>query len=160
MSNMDDWRKDQELLVMEGRIKVPYRWFAGEVGTRYLESLREDGKFLGTRCAKCEKVYHIPRRNCPECFEECSEWVELGSSGSLESYTIVRKHHPQLSPLPLPYGYGIVKLEGADTGFLHLLGEFDAEDLKVGARVEAVFSDTREGNILDVKYFRPAKGVE
>ncbi len=38
---MDDWRKDQELLVMDGRIKVPYRWFAGEVGTRYLESLRD-----------------------------------------------------------------------------------------------------------------------
>jgi len=160
MSNMDDWRKDQELLVMEGRIKVPYRWFAGEVGTRYLESLREAGKFLGTRCSQCDKVYHIPRRNCPECFEECSEWVELGSSGDLESYTIVRKHHPQLAPLPLPYGYGIIKLEGADTGFLHLLGEFDEKDLKVGARVEAVFSDAREGNILDVKFFRPVKGVE
>jgi uncharacterized OB-fold protein len=130
------------------------------VGTRYLESLREAGKFLGTRCSQCYKVYHIPRRNCPECFEECSEWVELGSSGDLESYTIVRKHHPQLSPLPLPYGYGIIKLEGADTGFLHLLGEFDEKDLKVGARVEAVFSDVREGNILDVKFFRPVKGVE
>jgi uncharacterized OB-fold protein len=157
---MDDWRKDQELLVMEGRIKVPYRWFAGEVGTRYLESLRDEGKFLGTRCSKCEKVYHIPRRNCPDCFEECSEWVELGSSGTLESYTIVRKHHPQLSPLPLPYGYGIIKLEGADTGFLHLLGEFDDQDLKVGITVEAVFSDAREGSVLDVKYFRPAGGVK
>ncbi|MEW6553931.1 MAG: Zn-ribbon domain-containing OB-fold protein [Actinomycetota bacterium] len=157
---MDDWRKDQELLVMEGRIKVPYRWFAGEVGTRYLESLRDAGKFLGTRCSGCDKVYHVPRRNCPDCFEECSEWVELGSSGILETYTVVRKHHPQLAPLPLPYGYGIIKLEGADTGFLHLLGEFDDKDLEVGMLVEAVFSDARQGNILDVKYFRPAKGVE
>jgi uncharacterized protein len=160
MRNMEDWREDQELLVMEGRIKVPYRWFAGEVGTRYLESLRDDGRFLGTRCPKCDKVYHVPRRNCPECFEECSQWVELGSSGTLESYTVVRKHHPQLSVLPLPYGYGIIKLEGADTGSLHLLSEFDEKDLEVGARVEAVFSDVREGNILDVRYFRPARGVE
>jgi len=140
---MGDWREEQEILVMEGRIKVPYRWFAGEVGTRYLESLRDDGKFLGTRCPKCDIVYHVPRRNCPDCFEECSEWVELGSSGVLESYTIVRKQHPQLAPLPLPYGYGIIKLDGAGTGFLHLLGEFDDKDLAVGARVEAVFKDAR-----------------
>ncbi|MBN2026880.1 MAG: Zn-ribbon domain-containing OB-fold protein [Actinobacteria bacterium] len=157
---MDDWREKQELLVMDGRIKVPYRWFAGETGTRYLESLRDEGKFLGTRCPECGVVYHIPRRNCPDCFAECSEWVELGSEGTLESYTVVRKHHPQLSVLPLPYGYGIIKLDGADTGFLHLLGEFDENELAVGSRVEAVFSDAREGNILDVKYFRPTGGVE
>ncbi len=157
---MEDWKKGQELLVMDGRIKVPYRWFAGEVGTRYLEALRDEGKFLGARCPACGKVYHIPRRNCPECFEECSQWVELGPSGTLESYTVVREHHPQLSPLPLPYGYGIVKLQGADTGFLHLLGDFDEKDLKVGAVVEPVFADSRQGSILDVKYFRPVKGVE
>ncbi len=116
------------------------------------------GKFLGTRCSKCDNVYHIPRRNCPECFEECSEWVELGSSGDLESYTIVRKHHPQLSPLPLPFGYGIIKLEGADTGFLHLLGEFDEEDLKVGARVEAVFADASGGQHPRREVFPPREG--
>lgn len=144
---------------MEGRIKVPYRWFAGEVGTRYLESLRDGGRFLGTRCPKCGTVYHVPRKNCPDCFEECSEWVELGSTGILESYTVVRKHHPQLAVMPLPYGYGIIRLEGADTGFLHLLAEFEEGELAVGSRVEAVFKEQREGNILDVEYFRPVKGV-
>jgi hypothetical protein len=157
---MDDWRTGQEIIVMDGRIKVPYRWAAGEVGTRYLTSLRDDRKFLGTRCPECGKVYHIPRRNCPDCFEECSEWVELGSEGTLETYTVVRKHHPQLSPLPLPFGYGVIKLDGADTGFLHLLYDFDEGQLRSGMKVEAVFSDEPEGNILDVKYFRPAGEVE
>jgi uncharacterized OB-fold protein len=157
---MDDWREDQELMVMDGRIKVPYRWAAGEVGTRYLQSLRDEKKFLGTRCPKCDKVYHIPRRNCPDCFEECSQWVELGSSGTLKTFTVVRKHHPELCPLPLPFGYGVITLEGADTGFLHLLYEFDEGELTCGLRVEAVFADERDGNILDVKYFRPVKGVE
>ena len=157
---MEDWRKEQELVVMEGRIKVPYRWFAGEAGTRYFESLRDERKFLGTRCGECGKVYHIPRRNCPECFAECPEWVELGSRGTLETYTVVRRHHPQLSPLPLPFGYGIIKLEGADTGFLHLLSEFEEGGLTSGMEVEAVFAEEREGKVLDVRYFRPAKGVK
>ncbi|MBC7231254.1 MAG: Zn-ribbon domain-containing OB-fold protein [Actinobacteria bacterium] len=156
---MGDWREDQELVVMEGRIKVPYRWFAGEVGTRYFESLRDERKFLGTKCGACGKVYHIPRRNCPDCFAECSEWVELGSAGTLETYTVVRRQHPQLAPLPLPYGYGVIRLDGADTGFLHLLYEFEEGGLATGMRVEAVFADEREGRILDVRYFRPTKGV-
>lgn len=156
---MEDWRDKQEIVVMDGRIKVPYRWFAGEVGTRYLESLRDEGKFLGTRCPKCGIVYHVPRRNCPDCFEECSDWVELACEGTLETYTVVRSHNPQLAPLPLPFGYGIIKLDGADTGFLHLLSEFEEGELRSGARVEAVLSGEREGDIRDVRYFRPVKGV-
>ncbi len=156
---MEDWREGQEILVLEGRIKVPYRWAAGEVGTRYLQALRDERKFLGTRCPGCGIVYHPPRRNCPDCFAECSEWVELGSAGTLETYTVVRRQHPQLASLPLPYGYGVIRLDGADTGFLHLLYEFEEGGLATGMRVEAVFADEREGRILDVRYFRPAKGV-
>jgi hypothetical protein len=157
---MEDWRDTQELLVMDGRIKVPYRWAAGEVGTRYLTALRDEMKFLGTRCPSCGIVYHVPRRNCPDCFAECSEWVELGSTGTLGAFTVVRRHHPLLCPLPLPFGYGIIVLEGADTGFLHLLYEFEEGELAIGSRVEAVFSAERDASILDVKYFRPLKGVE
>jgi hypothetical protein len=156
---MGDWRQSQELLVMDGRIKVPYSWSAGEVGTSYLESLRDERKFLGTRCGECGIVYHIPRMHCPDCFAECERYVELGSEGELVTYTVVRRHHPQLSVLEPPFGYGVIKLDGADTGFVHLLYEFDEGELKAGARLEAVFADEREGSVLDVRYFRPVKGV-
>ncbi|HEY5532954.1 MAG TPA: Zn-ribbon domain-containing OB-fold protein [Candidatus Anoxymicrobiaceae bacterium] len=156
---MDDWREAQEVLVMDGGIKVPYSWSAGETGTKYLESLRDDKKFLGTRCPECGIVYHIPRRHCPDCFGECAEWVELGSSGEIVTFTIARNHHPQLSPLEGVFGYAIIKLDGADTGFVHLISEFDESQLAKGARVEAVFAGEREGSILDVRYFRPVKGA-
>ncbi|MHB8896341.1 MAG: Zn-ribbon domain-containing OB-fold protein [Candidatus Geothermincolia bacterium] len=156
---MEDWVEAQEVLVMDGRIKVPYSWSAGEVGTRYLEALRDEMKFLGTRCPACGTVYHVPRMHCPDCFEECSEWVELGSEGELVTFTVARKHHPQLSPLPTPFGYGVIKLDGATTGFLHLLSEFDEGELEKGRRLQAVFAEARKGDITDVKYFRPARGV-
>lgn len=156
---MEDWREGQEIVVLEGRIKVPYRWAAGEVGTRYLQALRDERKFLGTRCPGCGIVYHPPRRSCPDCMRECEEWVELGSKGVLLTYTVVHRHHPQLSPLDLPFGYGIVRLEGADTGFLHLLHEFEEGELKTGLQVEAVFAAEREGSVLDVRYFRPRREV-
>jgi uncharacterized OB-fold protein len=152
---MEDWRETQELLVMEGRIKVPYIWSAGEVGTRYLTALQEEGKFMGTRCPTCEVVYHVPRMHCPDCFSACEEWVELGPRGVLATFTVVRRHHPQLAPLPLPFAYGVIRLDGAGTGFVHLLHEFDEGGLAAGIRVEPVFAPEREGLITDVRYFRP-----
>ena len=157
---MEDWRESQEILVMDGRIKVPYTWSAGEVGTTYLESLRDEKRFLGTKCPECGIVYHIPRMHCPDCFAACEEWVELAPRGELVTYTIARRHHPQLSPVEGLFGYGVIKREGADTGFLHLIGEFAEGELASGMTVEAVFADEREGRMLDVRYFRPAKGVE
>lgn len=156
---MGDWRDSQEILVMDGRIKVPYTWSAGDTGTTYLESLRDERKFKGTRCPECGIVYHIPRSHCPDCFAECGEWVDLGPAGELVTYTVVREHDPQLCPLPLPFGYGVIKLDGADTGFVHLLSDFEEGELEKGVRVEAVFSEERTGGMLDVKYFRPCGGV-
>jgi hypothetical protein len=156
---MEKWIDAQEVLVMDGRIKVPYSWSAGEVGTRYLEALRDEKKFLGTRCGKCGIVYHVPRMHCPDCFEECSEWVELGSTGDLVTFTVVRRHHAQLSPLETPFAYGIIRLDGATTGFLHLISDFDGVDLDRGSRLEAVFSEEPQGSMNDVKHFRPARGV-
>jgi uncharacterized OB-fold protein len=51
--------------------------------------------------------------------------------------------------------YGIVKLDGADTGLAHLISETDYERLRVGLRVQAVFKEKRAGNMLDILYFKP-----
>ena len=55
---------------------------------------------------------------------------------------------------PVPYGYGRIKLDGADSEFLHFLEESDIEKLKVGMRVEAVFEEKRTGSFRDIKYFK------
>ncbi len=35
------------------------------------------------------------------------------------------------------------------------MGEVDPEQVQIGMRVEAVFKEEREGNIFDIRYFRP-----
>jgi len=80
--------------------------------------------------------------------------VELSDKGTLLSYTVVNYSEPYQPAAP-PIIYGIIKLDGADTGFSHLLGEVDAEKLRIGMRVQAVFKDKREANIQDIKYFKP-----
>jgi uncharacterized OB-fold protein len=53
-----------------------------------------------------------------------------------------------------PIVYGVIQLDGADTGFVHMLGEVDSEQLRIGMRVQAVFKEKREASILDIKYFK------
>lgn len=156
---MADWRDNVELLVEESRIKIPYTWTVGETGSYYLCQLRDHGRFWATRCPRCEIVYHPPRRNCPACFEDCEEWVEVGPGGTLRSWTVVRRELPTRPPLPLPFAYGIIVLDEADTGFLHLVHEFEEGELEEGLRLEPVLAGERGGHILDIRYFRPLRGV-
>ncbi len=50
-------------------------------------------------------------------------------------------------------GLALIRLDGADTAFVHFVGETDAP--RIGSRVVAVFAETRSGSILDIAYFKP-----
>lgn len=140
--------------VAEGRIAMPYRYFAGPVARRFFAALRDEGRILGVRCEGCGTVYVPPPSVCGPCFREPGQWVKLNARGRLLSHATPSYHLP-IHPSDRPPTYGLVLLEGADTPFVHLLGECTRSDLRPGLRVEAVFREKREGNILDIQYFRP-----
>jgi uncharacterized OB-fold protein len=82
------------------------------------------------------------------------EWVEVSDKGTVLSYCV--SYVPNgIQPTEPPIVYGIVQLDGADTGFVHMLGEVEGEQLRMGMRVQAVFNNNRTGSILDIKYFKP-----
>lgn len=151
---MADWKDSVENIVYSGRIKVPYKWYVGEVGSKFLTGLRDDKEFWGTKCPKCSKVYVPPVKNCGECFTLTEEWVKVKDTGTLESFTVVDYSHA-MQPVKTPIVYGLVKLDGADGSILHMIGDVKKEDLKIGMKVKAVFADKREGTILDIKHFTP-----
>jgi uncharacterized OB-fold protein len=146
---------ETEALVSSERPRIfRYTYAAGPVRSRFLLELKENRKIMGTRCPSCNRVYVPAKPTCISCLGELDEWVEVSDKGTVLSYTEVAQ--PELShQVQGPFIYGIIQLDGADTGLTHFLGEVDHEDLRVGMRVEAVFQDLREGNILDIKYFKP-----
>jgi uncharacterized OB-fold protein len=95
-----------------------------------------------------------PRKNCPFCTVPADRWVELSGEGAVDTFTIVRKGEA-IQPMRPPFAYALIRLDGADTGFLHLLGEVDPETVKEGMRVEAVFAEERRGSPMDIAYFKP-----
>jgi uncharacterized OB-fold protein len=152
-------RERNGLLVHQGVIRVPYTWAAGAVASRFYAGLR-DRKIYGVRCPRCRVVLVPPKKTCHRCFGDLSEWVEVGDLGTLQTFTVVHYHEPEMHPLRAPFAYGIIKLDGADTGMTHLISEADLRALKEGMRMKVVFKEKPEGNYLDIQYFKPVKGAE
>ncbi|MCP4628887.1 MAG: Zn-ribbon domain-containing OB-fold protein [bacterium] len=139
-------------MVLEGKVDLPFSYSAGRTASRFLINLRDQQRIMGKRCPECSRVIVPARLFCSQCFTETDEWVEVGPEGSLISFTVVYRgenHHPKEAPL----AYGIIRLDGADTSFVHLLAETDEAQLQPGRRVRAVFSEKRIGHILDIKHF-------
>jgi uncharacterized protein len=153
---MGDFWGDAEPIVYEGRIKVPYSWQAGETASFFLTQLRDRGRIWGERCPECHKVLLPPRKHCPFCFVDTSDWVELPDEGVVESFTVVRRETP-IQPLDPPFAYALIRLDGADTGLVHLLGGVEPEKIREGMRVKAVFAEERRGSVRDISHFRPVE---
>ncbi len=153
---MPKWLEETEELVHSGRIKVPYTWWVGETGTDFFNALMGEKKIMGTYCSKCEMVFIPPRKACGRCFNERMEWRDVGPEGTLITYT-VPGYRSDIHPLEPGFAYGIIKLDSADTGITHLISEYEEGEIKAGMRLEAVFNEEPQGNILDIKYFRPVK---
>ena len=156
MATVTEKLEGMDVWVYHGQIYIPNTYSAGAVGSRFLIELRDNKKIMGTRCPTCNLVYVPARSACRDCFGELSEWVEVSQKGTLLTYTVTYQSNP-IQPVSTPIVYGIVQLDGADTGFVHMLGEVDPEKLKVGTKVKAIFKSKKErqGSILDIKYFKP-----
>jgi uncharacterized OB-fold protein len=146
-----------------GTLRIPfhlqaeYRYAAGEHATRFFGELRDHGRFVGTRCRACGRVYIPPRPVCGICFEPSDEWVPVSDEGVLVGCTVVQV--PFIDPMtgeqrPVPYGFAIIRLDGAATALYHFLEETDPKKIHVGQRVKAVFRAERTGSLRDILHFR------
>lgn len=155
---MGDVMSEKDHMIIEsGDAGQPFKYAVGLHGSKFFQELRDHKRILGIRCPKCSKVYIPPRRVCGECFTEMTEFVEVGPKGRIASFTILR--YAFIDPetgekKPVPYGYGFIKFDGADTLFQHYIDIDDESRIKIGARVEPVFAEKRRGTIKDISNFR------
>jgi len=130
-----------------GRIVIPFRYAAGETGSRFLAALRDERRILGSRCTTCERVQCPATSFCPHCGGATPETVEVQSEGRVVSWT----------EIPGRGVYGLVELEGADTALLHrLLGS--SPSWTIGMRVRARFAEERTGSVCDIEGFEATEG--
>jgi uncharacterized OB-fold protein len=145
----------KDSFVIDGKLALPYQYFAGRTGSRFLITLRDEKKIKGLRCEKCNKTFIPPRSTCERCFSDISDnWVELRNGGIVTGFTIVRYAEPH-QPLEPPYILALIKLDGADTPIPHLVKGIPISQMKVGLKVTAVFAKETTSTIMDIDHFRP-----
>ena len=140
---------------VEGKLALPYQYFAGTIGSKFIVALRDEKKILGIRHPATGKVLVPPRRVDEQTLEPLGEnWVEVGPGGEVTNFTVVR-YKRDYQPLEPPYVLALIKLDGADTSLAHVLRDVDPGSVKIGMRVKAVFSEKSKGDLTDLACFKP-----
>jgi len=151
---MENNLTDYEPFEVRQHLTASGTYWAGKMGSLFYTTLRDKKKIIGTFCPKCNKVFWPPRSNCTFCFSELDKTVEIGPYGTVETFTWVTYAEPVHSR-PAPFIYAVIKLDGAATGMAHFLDEVEIDRVSIGMRVRPVFAEKRNGNILDIRYFKP-----
>jgi hypothetical protein len=131
-------------------LEYTYRRSVGPVIGRFLAGLRE-GRIEGVRSAS-GKVIVPPVEYDPDTGEAVTEFVPVAEIGTVTTWAWMREQRPK-NPLGRPFAWALVKLDGADTAFLHAVDAGDPSKMKTGMRVRIRWSPQRDGSIRDITCF-------
>lgn len=104
------------------------------------------GQLLVKRCKACAAVHYYPRSACPFCGSDSTEWQTASGSGTIYSYSVMRRAE-------VPYAIAYVTLDEGVTMMTNLV-DCDFNALRIGQRVKLVFKPTDGGP--PVPTFTPA----
>ncbi|KUI36658.1 Zn-ribbon domain-containing OB-fold protein [Mycobacterium sp. GA-2829] len=141
------------MLVVPSAIEIQHTASAPE--STFLRALQE-GKLLGARTGTDGKLYFPPREADPATGRPTTEFVELPDKGTVTTFAIINIPFAGQRIKP-PYVAAYVLLDGADIPFLHLVTEIEADQVRMGMRVEAVWKPREEWGlgIDNISHFRP-----
>lgn len=143
--------------VWKGEIPLEFVYTMGRAGEKFFRSIKEKGKFMGSKCQRCGILFVPPRIYCEECLARLEEnFVEVSTRGVVHTFTVCYEDMDGLR-MDQPKLVAMVVLDGTDGGLVHFLGEVDPHEVYIGMPVEAVFKPKkdRQGNIQDILYFKP-----
>jgi uncharacterized protein len=143
--------------VTEMTVKFPYRRSLGPVLGAFMTGLTEQ-KIIGIRSG--ERVIVPPLEWEPTTGAQLAhDFVEVGPAGTVESWSWVAKPTSQ-HPLDRPFAFALVKLDGADTGFIHAVDAGSIDAMSTGMRVAPRWKAERIGHITDIDAFIPGETPE
>ncbi|MFJ5263198.1 Zn-ribbon domain-containing OB-fold protein [Streptomyces sp. NPDC088387] len=119
--------------------RLDYTYAPGRTTSRFLAGLAEH-RALGERCPSCHKVYVPPRGACPTCGVATTDQVETGPAGTVTTFCIVNIKAKNLD-IKVPYVYAHIALDGADLALHGRIGGIPYDQVRMGLRVEPVWSD-------------------
>jgi uncharacterized OB-fold protein len=133
-------------------IAFDYTRSLGPVLSQFMTALR-DGRILGARGAD-GRVHAPPFEYDPVTTRPPRELVEVGPAGTVLSWSW--QPEPLAGqPLDRPFGWALIRLDGADTAMLHAVDASGSAAMRIGMRVRARWAADRVGSIRDIACFEP-----
>ncbi len=105
------------------------------------------GKLLIKKCRACGEAHYYPRTLCPFCGSDATEWLTAAGTGTLYSYSVMRRAE-------IPYAIAYVTLDEGVSMMTNLV-DCNFDTLEIGQRMKVVFSPTDGGP--PVPTFTPAR---
>jgi len=136
------------------KVAYTYKRSLGPVLSRFFTGIR-DRKILGIKRPD-GTVMVPPKEYDPDTAATLDELVEVGQAGVVTSWAWVQAPRRQ-QPLDRPFAYALVRLDGADTPFLHAVDAGQESAMSTGMRVKARWGDEATGMITDF-VFEPDAG--
>jgi uncharacterized protein len=89
----------------------------------------------------------MPRYLCPVCWSDQLEWVGAKGTGSVHSFTVIRRAPAPVFASRLPYVVALIDLDEGPRMIANVIGE-DALTVRIGDRVKVTFEDRGGGAML------------
>ncbi|WP_067454020.1 Zn-ribbon domain-containing OB-fold protein [Nocardia alba] len=150
-----DYSEQAPITILTTPVDLDYKHTASPQESVYLRGLAE-GKLIGGRSEAGGRVYFPPRGANPTDGKPTDDLVELPDKGTVTTFCIVNV--PFLGQrIKPPYVAAYVLLDGADIPVLHLILGCEADEVRMGMQVEAVWKPREEwGHTLaNIDHFRP-----
>lgn len=93
----------------------------------------EEGKLLIKQCNSCGEYHYYPRVLCPFCMSDKTIWKEAKGTGSIYTYSVIRKG--------VPYAIAFVTLDEGPRMMTNIV-DCDLDALYIDQKVKVVFKQS------------------
>lgn len=144
------------LTYYEGQIPIEYVYTYGIGLEKFFRAIKDNGKFLASRCDACGVTYLPACSFCERCLGSIEDAVEVPGTGSVYSWTVVHKNMDG-TPKEEPVILALIDMDETDCRFMHYLTDVKAEDVSAGMKVKPVLKAKKDrvGHIEDILGFQP-----
>jgi uncharacterized OB-fold protein len=129
--------------MMEASLPMPV---ANADSLPYWNAARER-RLLIRKCNGCGSLHFMPRHLCPDCWSDQLEWVESKGTGSVHSFTVIRRAPVAAFAVRVPYVVALIELDEGPRMMANVIGE-DALSVCIGDRVRVTFEDRGDGAMI------------
>ena len=104
-------------------------------------------RLLIRKCSSCGALHFMPRHLCPVCWSDELEWVQSKGTGSVHTFTVMRRAPLANFAALAPYVVALIELDEGPRMVANVQGS-DALSTKIGDRVKVTFEDRGDGAML------------